>query len=281
MDTLFWLSRDEVRELDRRASEEFGVPSIVLMENAGRGAAELLMRLNPERKPVTILCGPGNNGGDGFVMARHLDNHGWPVHTWLFLKSDNRSWAVHVWLSLKANQRVEAVTDVLPEEVGDALMISAELSNDARVNFHVAHRSGISIQVLKGPPSPWQLDMLRNDLIAESGYILDALFGTGLRGEVGPPFNDVIAAINQSGKPVLAVDIPSGLDCDSGKPMLGQTVKATQTATFVGWKKGFLQPSAKPWIGEVHVIDIGAPKKLVDEYRALRQAAEQSSRSAS
>ncbi|HEV3436271.1 MAG TPA: NAD(P)H-hydrate epimerase, partial [Gemmata sp.] len=69
----FWLSRDEVRELDRRAINDFGVPGVVLMENAGRGCAELLMRLNPERKPVVILCGPGNNGGDGFVIARHLD----------------------------------------------------------------------------------------------------------------------------------------------------------------------------------------------------------------
>src|SRR5207248_9020593 len=75
----FTLSRDEVRELDRRAIHDFGVPGIVLMENAGRGCAELLMRLNPDRHPTMILCGPGNNGGDGFVIARHLDNHGWPV----------------------------------------------------------------------------------------------------------------------------------------------------------------------------------------------------------
>ena len=69
----------EVRELDRRAIEGFGVPGVVLMENAGRGCAELLMRLNPDRSRRVILCGPGNNGGDGFVIARHLDNHGWPV----------------------------------------------------------------------------------------------------------------------------------------------------------------------------------------------------------
>src|SRR3954467_7473117 len=76
---MFTLTRDEVRELDRRAIDGFGVPGVVLMENAGRGCAELLMCLNPERKPTVILCGPGNNGGDGFVIARHLDNHGWPV----------------------------------------------------------------------------------------------------------------------------------------------------------------------------------------------------------
>ena len=82
--TPFWLSRSEVREVDRLAVEEFGVPSIVLMENAGRGVAVLMRRLNPEKKRLTILCGPGNNGGDGFVIARHLENHGWPVRVVLF-----------------------------------------------------------------------------------------------------------------------------------------------------------------------------------------------------
>src|SRR5438105_416450 len=84
----FWLSRDEVRALDRRAIDGFGVPGVVLMENAGRGAAELLMRLNPEKKPVVILCGPGNNGGDGFVMARHLDNAGYAVDVHVLAKSN-------------------------------------------------------------------------------------------------------------------------------------------------------------------------------------------------
>lgn len=74
----FWLTRSEVRELDRRAVEEYGMSSLVLMENAGRGVAVQMRRLNPEKKPVTVLCGPGNNGGDGFVIARHMENHGWP-----------------------------------------------------------------------------------------------------------------------------------------------------------------------------------------------------------
>src|SRR5207249_8242084 len=78
------LTRAQVRELDRRAIEEYGVPSIVLMENAGRGAAEVLMRLNPERRPVAVCCGKGNNGGDGFVIARHLDNNRYPVIVVLF-----------------------------------------------------------------------------------------------------------------------------------------------------------------------------------------------------
>src|ERR687883_5330 len=78
------LTRAQVRELDRRAIQEYGVPGVVLMENAGRGAAEVLMRLNPERQPALILCGKGNNGGDGFVIARHSDNRGWPVAVTLF-----------------------------------------------------------------------------------------------------------------------------------------------------------------------------------------------------
>src|SRR5215216_3469334 len=85
--TPFTLTREEVRALDRRAIQGFGVPGVVLMENAGRSCAELLTRLNPERKPAVILCGPGNNGGDGFVIARHLDNHGWPVKVWVFAPS--------------------------------------------------------------------------------------------------------------------------------------------------------------------------------------------------
>jgi NAD(P)H-hydrate epimerase len=232
MDTPFWLSRAEVRELDRRASEEFGVPSIVLMENAGRGAAELLMRLNPECSPVTILCGPGNNGGDGFVIARHLDNHGWPVHVRLFASR-------------------------------------TRLSPDAKVNFRPVERGGIDWLPCSFEPG-MSVDVMvqLEGLLRSRGWVVDALFGTGLDRALGPPFDEVAAVVNACGNPVMAVDIPSGLDCDTGQP-LGPTVKARHTATFVGWKKGFLQPSAKQWIGEVHVIDIGAPKKLVDEFRAV------------
>jgi NAD(P)H-hydrate epimerase len=258
----FWLSRAEVRELDSRASSEFGVPSIVLMENAGRGAAELLMRLNPNHEPVTVLCGPGNNGGDGFVIARHLDNHGRPVHIWLMLEGYERS--------------EEDGGVVLGTDLGNVELIGAELSLDSRVNFHIAHRSGIGISVLMGSTLPWQRDMLRTDLELHTGWIVDALFGTGLRiardkpfnGALGPPFDEAISAANLSGHPILAVDIPSGVDCDEGEPVGQTTIRATHTATFVAPKKGFSQPAAQPWLGEVHVIDIGAPRRLVEEYRS-------------
>jgi NAD(P)H-hydrate epimerase len=237
---MFTLTRDEVRELDRRAIEEFGVPGIVLMENAGRGAAELLMRLNPDRKPVVILCGPGNNGGDGFVIARHLDNAGWPVSVRVFAEVANGAVPV--------------------------------LSPDAATNYT---RFRQSHWVRLAHPNHWSVHpLLRDELWDELKthcWVVDALFGTGLSRPLAVPFDEVIAQINSSQNPVLAVDFPSGLDCDTGG-LLGPTVRATHTATFVAPKRGFLNPNSKQWTGEVHTIDIGAPRALVDEYRRRTNA---------
>lgn len=216
-----FLSREEVRNLDRRAIEEFGVPGVVLMENAGRGAAEVLLRLGA-RGPVHICCGKGNNGGDGFVMARHLDNRGVAVQVHLFAR---------------------------PEE----------LTGDAATNYHIIKRAGPPIAVVAGTP----VDVTGlGKLLRGAEWIVDALFGTGLSGPVRPPFDQVIAAINASGAKVLAVDIPSGLDCDTGQP-LGPTVRADHTVTFVAPKKGFAEPSAREWLGQVHVADIGAPRWVI------------------
>jgi NAD(P)H-hydrate epimerase len=227
----FTLSREQVRGLDRRASEGFGVPGIVLMENAGRGCAELLMRLNPAKKATVILCGPGNNGGDGFVIARHLDNHGWPV-------------------------------DVLTvAKCGDP-----NKPADADVNFDILFTAGIPFtQFHPDHFTSQQADHIAKRLNRD-GWIVDALFGTGLTRVLGPPYAELVDLVNTSGSPVLAVDLPSGLDCDTGEP-LGPTIRATHTATFVAPKKGFLNPKAKEWTGEVHVIDIGVPRALVEQYR--------------
>lgn len=212
--TDFFLSREQVRELDRRAIEEYGIPGIVLMENAGRGCAELMMRLNPERLPTVILCGPGNNGGDGFVIARHLDNAGWPM---------------------KVIAEAECYR-------GDAL-----------VNFEILARSGFDTigSFANLPPVHW---------------VVDALYGTGLNRALGGRWAKGVDVLQEKGLPVLAIDIPSGLDCDTGEP-LGPTIRATHTATFVAPKLGFKNPNAKAFTGEVHVIDIGAPRVLVESYR--------------
>jgi NAD(P)H-hydrate epimerase len=213
------LSREQVRAVDRRAIEEYGVPGVVLMENAGRSAAELLLRLGA-RGPVTICAGKGNNGGDGFVIGRHLDIHRIPVRVLLFARP-------------------------------------GELTGDAATNYRIIEKSGLPIAVFG--PDVDEATVLRE--LAASEWVVDGLFGTGLTGPVRPPFDRVIAAINGCGARVLAVDIPSGLDCDTGRP-LGATVRATHTVTFVGQKKGFVEPSAKEWLGEVHVAGIGAPRAL-------------------
>jgi NAD(P)H-hydrate epimerase len=131
-----------------------------------------------------------------------------------------------------------------------------ELTGDAALNYEIVRRSGIAIDVRGGQPVDGEA--LRREL-ASAEWVVDALFGTGLAGAVRPPFDAVIGAIDASGAKVLAVDIPSGLDCDTGRP-LGATVRAQHTVTFVAMKQGFAQPAAREWVGEVHVADIGAPR---------------------
>jgi NAD(P)H-hydrate epimerase len=217
-----YLSREQVRALDRRAIEEFGVPGVVLMENAGRGAAEVLMGLGC-KGPMVICCGKGNNGGDGFVIARHLDNRRIPVRVLLFADP-------------------------------------SKLTGDAAVNYQIIARSGLEISVYDGE---FVNDAKVRSELAKAEWIVDALFGTGLTGPVRKPFDQIIQSINESNRRVLAVDIPSGLDCDTGRP-LGLTVRAEHTVTFVAEKKGFANPLAKNWTGHVHVLDISGPRRLLD-----------------
>jgi NAD(P)H-hydrate epimerase len=217
------LTRAEVREIDRRAIEQFGVPGIVLMENAGRGAAEVLMQLNAERKPVVVLCGKGNNGGDGYVIARHLDNHGWPVSVWSLVNPD-------------------------------------ELRGDAAINAKIVQESGLPVL-----PAHDDVAELVAQLGSFSGWLVDALFGTGFAGTLNYPYDRVVDAINASRAQILAVDIPSGLDCDTGVP-LGSAVRADHTVTFVAAKSGFANSAASAYLGQVHVVDIGAPRKLLAEF---------------
>ena len=216
------LTRDEVRKIDRRAIEELGLPGIVLMENAGRGAAELLIELGIDG-PVIVTAGKGNNGGDGFVIARHLEIHGFEVRVLLF---------------------------------ADPL----ELAGDALTNYRVLNAAGTQIRNSAGAdPSGWKV------VLRTGSWIVDALLGTGTRGSVREPFGTVIEQINASGVRVLAVDLPSGLDCDTGQP-LGPCVRAAHTATFVAPKRGFDAPGAAAFTGQVHVIDIGVPRCLLEAF---------------
>jgi len=217
------LSREAARALDRRAMDEAGVPGVVLMENAGRGCAELLMRLGIEGR-VVVSCGKGNNGGDGFVIARHLDNAGVAV-------------AVHLFAD------------------------PAALTGDAAVNYRILAHSGPPITSY--PHGDVDDARLRQEF-ARADWIVDALFGSGLAGALRAPFDQIVRAINDSPARVFAVDIPSGLDSDTGQP-LGAAVRSQHTATIAALKKGFVQPEAQQWLGQVHVIDMGVPRRLLED----------------
>jgi NAD(P)H-hydrate epimerase len=215
------LSCAEVRALEQRAIAELGLPSVVLMENAGRSLADLLVSLGVKDK-VVICCGKGNNGGDGAVLARHLDNRGFDVRVLLFGR---------------------------PEE----------LTADAALNWQVLTRSGVSVGEYPGPAP--DLERVRNEL-ASAAWVVDSLFGTGLRGPLRAPLDAIVALINESSARVLAVDIPSGLDGDTGRP-LGPTVRAEHTATFLAIKAGFEQAESRTWTGQVHLLDIGLPRRYL------------------
>jgi NAD(P)H-hydrate epimerase len=215
------LSRDQARELDRRAIDGLGIPGVVLMENAGRNIAELLRSLGIKGS-VVICCGPGNNGGDGFVITRHLDNAGVPVRVLMFSA---------------------------PEK----------LAGDALVNYGILTGGGVPVEVLGDPT---EADLAGQ--LSAADWIVDALFGSGQRGPLRSPFDRVVRAINDSGVRVLAVDLPSGLDCDTGLPN-DPTVRAAQTATIAAPKKGFAEAAAAEWIGTVQLIDMGVPRRLLAE----------------
>ncbi|MFO0881045.1 MAG: NAD(P)H-hydrate epimerase [Gemmataceae bacterium] len=217
------LSREQARRLDQLAMSTYGIPGVVLMENAGRGMAELLLRLGV-RGPVTIVAGKGNNGGDGLVIARHLDIAGVPVRMVLLA-------------------RVE------------------DLTGDASIQGQVVRKLGL-------PLEEEVLDSFDPHRFAqrlqEAECIVDAVFGSGLMGPVRPPFDQVIEAMNAAPGWRFAVDLPSGLDADTGEP-LGACVRAEHTATVVAAKRGFLHPGAAAYLGQVHVVAMGTPRRLLEQ----------------
>jgi ADP-dependent NAD(P)H-hydrate dehydratase / NAD(P)H-hydrate epimerase len=211
------LSREQVRDVDRHAVEACHVPSIVLMENAGRGAAELVLR-RLEHRPglVAIVCGAGNNGGDGFVVARRLAIAGAAVRV-LFTSSRER---------LK----------------GDALV-----NHDAWLGV-----GGATVAVTEA-----QLDRLEEQLRGAS-IVVDALLGTGLDREVTGFLAGVIDRVNRAPGLRIALDVPSGLDANTGCP-LGVAVRADETATFAALKLGLVTSVGADHAGSVTVVDIGIP----------------------
>ncbi len=217
-----YLTREQVRDVDRRAVADYGMTGLVLMENAGRGCADLLCQQGTDG-PVVVCCGKGNNGGDGFVIARHLDLRGFDTRVLLF---------------------------------GDP----AELSGDAAANYRTIAAAELPIFCCPKRDQERWLD----EHLAGADWIVDALLGTGSRGTPRPPFDLALREMNAHTAKKLAVDLPSGLDCDTGACAV-PTFRADHTCTFVAAKTGFRNAEAKPYFGAVHIIDIGVPRKLLSD----------------
>lgn len=214
------MTADQVRQVDSWAINTLGIPGAVLMENAGRSCAELIIDKLPDKdKPkVSIFCGTGNNGGDGYVIARHLSN-------------------AHI--------------DVTVIICGNP----TKITGDAKTNLDILKNLNHPIKLLDliQPDIPTRI----KTLTADSDIIVDAIFGTGLKGQLREDYKELIDTINALNIQKLSVDIPSGLDCDTGSP-LDTAVKADYTVTFVALKKGFTtNPRATDYTGEIYIASIG------------------------
>jgi NAD(P)H-hydrate epimerase len=227
------VSRTQMRAFDAHAIEVAKVPSLVLMENAGRGATDVIVREAlagaASGKRVVVVCGAGNNGGDGFVVARQLTVRGAEVQVFL----------------AAAEER---------------------MTMDCRVN-HAAFVGiggtvvGPDVTVRTGEGSALR------DALSRADVVVDALFGTGLDRALGAPLADVVVAMNEASRAVVALDVPSGMDADTGVT-LGAAVEADLTVTFAHPKLGHLTGHGARLSGEVHVVDIGVPSSLRTERAA-------------
>jgi hydroxyethylthiazole kinase-like uncharacterized protein yjeF len=221
---------EEMRRADRRATERYGVPSLLLMENAGRGATDALERvLGPVRgRRVAVVCGRGNNGGDGFVVARHLLARGASVGVWLLGRA-------------------------------------GDVQGDARVNLEALERAGEHVIEVADRESPDFRDLYGKLMAAD--LVVDALLGTGVRGPATGAIAGAIEAVNiaaAEGRPVLALDLPSGLPSDGEAPA-GPVVRARVTVTFGLPKLGLILPAGAALAGQLEIADLGIPRAWLEE----------------
>lgn len=214
-----------MQAIDRLAVKQYDIPSLILMEQAGRGIAQFIVQNYSSLKnsTISIVCGTGHNGGDGFVAARYLQQHDFSIHLYI---------------------------------IGDV----SHMKTDALINYHAALAKSISCEVVEQGKKDFQR-------LERSGLIVDALFGVGLSRPVENLYRDIIERINVLHIPVVAVDVPSGLNATTGE-VLGVAIKAKHTLTLVCPKTGFLTAQGPQHVGSVEVIDIGIPdyviKKVMD-----------------
>jgi len=222
---MYLVTAEEMREMDRRTIESFGIPGQVLMENAGRGATRFFLESMVStggNKRIAVAAGRGNNGGDGFVMARYLTQLGFRVT---------------VYLLAKANA----------------------VKGDAAANLNLLKPLGIPVVEM---PNPDAFEARKMDM-RHQGMWIDAILGTGLTSDVREYYRDVIEFINELEKPVFAVDIPSGLSSETGRPC-GTSIKADATATFACAKIGHILYPGAALTGKLTVVDIGIPPDIAE-----------------
>jgi len=221
------VTREEARRIDKLAIEKYGIPGIVLMENAGLAVSRVVSQMFGDKKDarVAIFCGKGNNGGDGFVVARHLINGDIGVNIYLLCEKK-------------------------------------DVKGDALINLNILLRMGQEVKELTCPDD---IEGIKEEVYGAS-LIVDAILGTGAEGDVKEPMKSSIDFINGTLLPIVSVDIPSGLDADNGV-LLGTSIKATKTVTFVAPKKGFYLNEGRFRTGEVTIADIGISDKILAAIR--------------
>ncbi len=225
-----YLTRTQSRMLDQIAIDEFGIPGIVLMENAARGVVDVLLQQG-DVSSVLILCGTGNNGGDGFAIARHLVNGGVKATIGLWGSADS-------------------------------------VRGDAKINLDIARKMKIDIEEID-PNDEQQVDsFFQRHRELNYSWIIDAILGTGATLPLRGSFSKLIEFANRFSAKRLAVDIPTGVDCDTGDSGAVR-FHADLTCTFVCKKTGFDRSDAAAIFGNVHVIDIGVPHEIVEKAAAI------------
>lgn len=219
------MSRSEVRRFDAWAINDLGISGTCLMENAGRSCAELIIAklADIDNPKVCIFCGTGNNGGDGYVIARHLAG----------------------------------------ADIATSIVIcgnKSKIKGDALINLNIIE--GMNLPIHRLDMATGQIGDWVKEFAQGCHMLVDALFGTGLKGELTGHYPELINAINAYNLPVVAVDIPSGLDCDTGRP-LPEAIKAVDTVTFAAVKKGFVTGTdSVNYTGRIHIASIGVEPHL-------------------
>lgn len=217
-------NRDQSRCVDQAAINEFGMHSLVLMENAGRQCCEQLLKRGVSG-PVIICCGTGNNGGDGFVIARHLRI---------------------------AGVQVKVIVAGSPEKMSD----------DAGHNFAILQKTGCSIVILDQVSMQDNRDVFAKVENQNADWIVDAMLGTGAVGPSRSPIRECIQLCNSIDCRLMSIDLPSGIDCDTGVTD-GVAIQSDVNCTFVSKKPAHMHPHSQPHFGEVVVLDIGVPDEVI------------------